>query len=147
MEIPYHSCVVDQSFSFLNFDLCYLSGLLKIVTLPSCEPPPPRKAASFLLTLGSKSGFVCGFCSEALTQHEMTREPAVPPSNHFLLFQSNITRWLSRLWFWTRLSVGNHHQLLHKHRSVFKSTRLYTRTTNRDMYNLSMLFLKWSIRP
>lgn len=79
--------------------------------------------------LGSKSGFVCGFCSEALTQHEMTGERAVPPSNQFLLFQSNITRWLSRLWFWTCLSVGNHHQLLHKQRSVLKSM-LYTWTAN-----------------
>lgn len=31
---------VDKSFSFLNFNLCYLSGLLKIVTLPSSPPTP-----------------------------------------------------------------------------------------------------------
>lgn len=56
--------------------------------------------------LGSKSGFVRGFCSEALTQHEMSIELAVPPSSHFLLFRSNITRWLQLLWFWTHFSVG-----------------------------------------
>lgn len=89
---------VDQSFSFLNFNLCDLTGLLAVKDCYSPPSTPPlRKAASFLLTLGSKSGFVCGFCSEALTQHEMTREQAVPPSNQFLLFQSNINRWLSWL--------------------------------------------------
>lgn len=61
---------VDQSSSFVNFNLCYLSGLLAV-------NPPPRtqslhKATSFLLTLGSKSGFECVFCSEALAQREMT---------------------------------------------------------------------------
>lgn len=129
--VVYQHFEVDQSFSLLNFNLCYLSGLLAVKDCYSPPPPPPplRKAASFLLTLGSKSGFVCGFCSEALTQHDMTTEQAVPPSNQFLLFQSNITRWPSWLWFWTRFSVGNHHQLLHKHWSVSKS-RLYTQTAN-----------------
>lgn len=128
-ETPCHFIVmsvhfeVDQSFSFLNFNLCDLSGLLAVKDFYSpLSTPPIRKAASFLLTLGSKSGFVCGFCSEALTQHEMTREQAVPPSNQFLLFQSNINRWLSWLWFWTRLSVGSHHQLLHKQRLALEST-------------------------
>lgn len=126
-DISYHSYVevhleVDQPLNFLNFSLCYLSGLLAV----NCYQPPTQplcKAASFLLMLGSKSGFVRGFSSEALTQHEMSIEQAVPPSNHFLLFWSNITRWLLRLW--TRFSVGNHPQLLHKP-SLLKVLFLYT---------------------
>lgn len=130
-DISYHSYVevyleTDQSLSFLNFSLCYLSGLLAV---KDCFQPPTQplcKAASFLLMLGSKSGFVRGFYTEALTQHEMSIQQAVPPSNHFLLFQSNITRWLLRLWFWTHFSEGNHPQLLHKHCSLLKVLFLYT---------------------
>lgn len=78
----------DQSSSFVNFNLRYFSGLLAVKYCYSNPPPrsnPLHKAAPFLM-LGSKLGFECGFCSEALAQHELARERAVPPSNQFLLF-------------------------------------------------------------
>lgn len=87
---------MDQSFWTLTF-VTSLSAV-KIVA----QPPNSHlhKAASFLMRLGSKSGFVCRICSVALTQLDMSGERSVTLSNCSSLSQSNITWWLPLFWFW-----------------------------------------------